>query len=317
MGNRIRPGATTSVVSPFLPGRTKATLPSMASPLTIVVPVYNERRGLPPTVERLRAVLGNLPEGSEILLVDDGSTDGTTDLLRRLDAPGITVLRHVRNRGYGAALKTGIESANTEWIAIADADGTYPLERIPEFLRRADEGQLDMVIGARPLGQVPALRRPAKAVLRALAEYLTGEHIPDLNSGLRLFRREHPLRLRRLLPDGFSFTATITMALLSEGRAVEFVPIRYKTRVGRSKFHPITDTANFLMLICRTTLAFHPMKVFGPVGMGLVAAGLMLLVVRMVVAEPVALATTITLFVAGLQLLALGLLADLVNRRGV
>lgn len=289
-------------------------------PISLIVPVYNERRGLPPTVERLRALLTRgLPAGSEVILVDDGSTDGTSDFLARLaeDLPaGFRLLAHRRNRGYGAALKTGIRAATHETIAIADADGTYPLERIPELVEAMEQDSAAMAVGTRPVAQQPAVRRPAKAVLRALAEYLTGETIPDLNSGLRVFRRRDALRLSGLLPDGFSFTTTITMALLTEGEGVLFIPIRYKTRVGSSKIRPIRDTANFLLLICRTALAFNPLKVFGPVGLGLIAVGLVMLVLRMLLDNPVGVASTIIFLVGGLQVLALGLLADLVNRRG-
>lgn len=286
----------------------------MIPPITIVVPVYNEVRGLPQTLERLRAVLGKLPEGSELILVDDGSSDGSAALLSGELGAGVRALRHHRNRGYGAALKTGIRSAANEWIAIADADGTYPLERIPEFAERAAAGA-DMVVGARPGSQQAMLRRFAKFFLRTLAQYLSGQPIPDLNSGLRIFRRADAVRHSGLLPDGFSFTMTITMALLTEGARVDFVPIRYRRRVGSSKIKPIRDTSTFLMLICRTVLAFHPMKVFGPAGAALLVAGVAMLVLRMVLDNPVGVATTVSLLVGGLQILAVGLLADLVNRR--
>lgn len=288
-------------------------------PLSLIVPVYNERRGLPPVVDRLRAVLEKLPAGSEILLVDDGSTDGTAHLfeqLRKESPPGFRLLTHPRNRGYGAALKTGLRAAVNELVAITDADGTYPVERLPELAGKMADGQVSMLVGERPAGQQPAIRRPAKIVLTALAEYLTGESIPDLNSGLRLFRCSDALRLSNLLPDGFSFTTTITMALLTEGERVLFVPIRYRKRVGSSKIRPLRDTANFLLLICRTALAFNPMKVFGPVGLGLLAVGAAMLVLRMLLDNPFGVASTIIFLVGGLQILALGLLADLVNRRG-
>lgn len=286
-------------------------------PLSIVIPVYNERRGLPPTVERLAKLLAQLPAESEVLLIDDGSRDGTREWLESLEPrPGLRVHFHARNRGYGAALKTGIRLARHEQIAIADADGTYPLEKLPEMLALFVEKSAAMVVGARPPQQVAAVRRPAKAVLRALAEYLSEERIPDLNSGLRIFLRADADRLSTLLPNGFSFTTTITMALLTEGRTVLFHPIRYKVRIGNSKIRPIRDTAGFAMLICRVALAFNPMKVFGPMGVGLIALGVLFLVLRMLLPQPVGVATTVILLVGGFQILALGLLADLINRRG-
>jgi glycosyltransferase involved in cell wall biosynthesis len=285
-------------------------------PLSIVIPVYNEAGAIADTVARLRRVTEGLPAGTEVLLVDDGSRDGTAEVLARCENQANTrVITHGQNRGYGAALKTGLRAAANDWIAIADADGTYPLERIPGLLEKLVEENAAMVVGARPPGQQPVIRRPAKRILRALAEYLTARRIPDMNSGLRIFRRDDALRLRNLLPDGFSFTTTITMALMTEGEHVIFVPIRYRCRVGQSKIRPLRDTANFTMLICRTALAFNPMKVFGPVGAGLVFCGIVLLIARMFVEESFGVATTVTLLAGGLQILALGLLADLINRR--
>lgn len=287
--------------------------------VTLVIPVFNEVHALDDTIERCRAVAARLPEGSRVLFVDDGSTDGSRERLEELAAkeePALGATFQPRNRGYGAALKRGVREARTPLIAICDADGTYPVERLPGFLDEMIREEAAMIIGARRPSETPAIRRPAKALLRWLAEYLTGARIPDFNSGLRLFRRADALRFEPLLPDGFSFTTTITMALLTEGRVVLFRPIRYRPRVGSSKIRPVRDTAGFLLLICRTTLAFHPMKVFGPAGLGLAGAGLALLLLRLVLDKPFGVATTIALLVGGIQLLAVGLLADLVNRRG-
>lgn len=286
------------------------------TPLSIIVPVYNEAGGLPPTVKRLRKVLASLPEGSEVILVNDGSTDGSAEVLRDIAGDGLRVVNHPRNRGYGAALKTGARVAQCELLAICDADGTYPVEKIPGMAERLLGEQAAMVVAHRPKEQQPLVRRPAKAVLRWLAEYLTGERIPDLNSGLRVFRKESVRRYVRLLPDGFSFTTTITMALLTEGQPVLYEPIRYRGRIGSSKIKPIRDTANFLLLILRTTLAFHPMKVFGPAALLLMGAGGILLILRLLLDNAFGIATTIVLLVGGVQVLALGLLADLINRRG-
>ncbi len=287
--------------------------------VSIVIPVYNEARGVDSLVRRLAKLLARLPEGSEALLVNDGSTDGSGDLLARqaneAAAPGIRLLEHPRNRGYGAALKTGISAAGNDLIAIADADGTYPLEALPKLLDRIDAGAA-MAVGARSLRHQPAIRRPAKWFLNALASWLAGERIPDLNSGLRVFRREHARRHWRMLPDGFSFTTTMTMNLIGDGETVVFLPIRYRERVGRSKIRPVRDMAGFLLLIARMSMAYSPLKIFGPAGLALMGLGVVLLVARAFIENPFGVATTVVLLMGGIQLIAVGLLADLVNRRG-
>lgn len=290
--------------------------------VTLIIPVFDEVHALDDTIRRCREVVARLPEGSRVLFVDDGSTDGSRERLRELaegqEDAGVPLgaVFQPRNRGYGAALKRGVREALTPLVAICDADGTYPIEKLPAFHEELAREGAAMIIGARRAGETPPLRRPAKALLRWLAEYLTGERIPDFNSGLRLFRRRDALRFEPLLPDGFSYTTTITMALLTEGEVVLFRPIRYRPRVGTSKIRPLRDTAGFLLLICRTTLAFHPMKVFGPAGLALMGGGLLLLLLRLALDKPFGVATTIALLVGGIQLLAVGLLADLVNRRG-
>ncbi|MDX2177913.1 MAG: glycosyltransferase family 2 protein [Candidatus Sumerlaeia bacterium] len=286
-------------------------------PVSVVIPVYNERGALAAAAPRWRRLLEQLPDGSELVLVDDGSTDGGGAELRAIaDAtPGARLLAHRRNRGYGAALKTGIAAAANDLIAITDADGTYPAERIPELAAPVAAGEAAMVVAARSERHLPLLRRPAKAALKWFAEYVSGARIPDLNSGLRVFRKREVARLRRLLPDGFSFTTTLTLSLLTEDEPVLFVPIRYRARVGSSKIRPVRDTANFALLIMRIAVTFNPLRVFGPAAVLFLLAGVALLAARLVLPNPVGIATTISCFVAGVQLLAVGLLADLVNRR--
>ncbi|MDK2971043.1 MAG: hypothetical protein PWP23_798 [Candidatus Sumerlaeota bacterium] len=287
-------------------------------PISLVIPVYNEKRSCAKTVHRVRAVLATLPEGSEALFVNDGSQDGSGEALAGALREGepLRLITHIRNKGYGASLKTGIRAASHAWIAIADADGTYPIEDLPKLLAAIDGGAR-MAVGARPLGQQPTVRRPAKAFLNAYASYLAGTRIPDLNSGLRVFHRDDALRLERLLPDGFSFTSTITMALASAGEPVVFLPIRYRERVGKSKIRPVRDMGGFMLLVCRLAMAFNPLRIFGPASAALLALGVVLLSARFFMADkPFGLATTIILLVGGVQLLAVGLLADLINRRG-
>jgi len=213
-----------------------------------VVPAFDEEDGIEGVVSRLSGLALSVPV--EILVVDDGSTDGTVATLERIAPryPKLRVIRHDRNRGYGAALKTGFASARHEVVVITDADGTYPENQIAELLARIDAGA-EMAVGARtgPEVEVPLLRRPAKAILRLLASYLAGVRIPDLNSGLRAIRRELVKTYRPILSDGFSFTTTITLSALTNGHRVDWVSIDYKKRQGTSKIRPIRDrTAKIL-----------------------------------------------------------------------
>lgn len=291
-------------------------------PLSLIVPVFNEAGAIPLFLATLEKLASRLAAGSEFILVDDGSTDGTGDLLASAlqDWPvahraPLRLVRHRRNRGYGSALRSGLETATHDIVAICDADGTYPLLRLPQLAGRIDDA--DMVVGARPLSDSPLVRRPAKAALNAFASFLAATPIPDLNSGLRVFRRADWRRHAHLMPDGFSFTSTITMALMTEGRAVLYVPIRCRPREGYSKIRPIRDTAAFFLLVCRMALMFRPLRVFGPAASVLAVAGVGLLVARLFMHDTIGVATTIVLLVASMQLFALGLLAELINRRSM
>jgi glycosyltransferase involved in cell wall biosynthesis len=291
------------------------TAPAVASRVSIVVPVFNEERAVLETVAELTRLKSQLPAGSELIFVDDGSTDASAERLATCGE--IILLKHGRNRGYGASLKTGIRHASGEIIVITDADGTYPNVRIPELVQ--DMAEHDMVVGAR-IGKgakIPLVRRFPKWVLRTLANYLTGERIPDLNSGLRAFRRRTAMGYFPLISDGFSFTTTITLAMLSNGQRVRFVPIEYFRRSGTSKIRPIADTLNFLFLIVRAVSYFNPLKIFLPtsvvVAVGGVAFGLYQLVnsgFHGIGQVPV------LLILSGLQIGLLGILADMISKKG-
>ncbi|MEY2746898.1 MAG: hypothetical protein RL112_1940 [Planctomycetota bacterium] len=288
-----------------------------AAGISFVVPAYNEQDGIAGVVERLCAL--RLGSPLEILVVDDGSVDGTAKVLEGLVAkhPELTVVRHQRNRGYGAALKTGFARARHEVVVITDADGTYPEDMIGALVRKIDEGA-DMAVGSRTGAEVhiPLVRRPAKAFLRHLASYLAGTEIPDLNSGLRAFRRELVLRYRPILPQGFSFTTTITLAALTNDHVVEYVPINYHKRSGRSKIRPIRDTLGFTQLIVRTVLYFNPLKVIYPVAGFVLALLLASLAYDIFAVSPPNLSDKTTLlFIAMMFILSVGLVADLIDKR--
>jgi glycosyltransferase involved in cell wall biosynthesis len=285
--------------------------------VTVVVPAYNEENGIEGVVRRLEALEFGVP--TELLIVNDGSDDRTRSILSDLERefPALRVVDHFSNQGYGAALKTGFGAARHDVVVITDADATYPEDRITDLLDRIDDGA-DMAVGARTGASVhvPLIRRPAKAALRMLASYLASTHIPDLNSGLRAFRRELVMAYRPILPQGFSFTTTITLAALTNQHRVDYVSIDYAHRSGRSKIKPIRDTLGFTALIIRTVLYFNPLKVFYPLT-GLMLLGFLAsLCIDIFVAEPPNLADkTVLMFVALVQVLTVGLMADLIEKK--
>jgi len=240
--------------------------------VSVIIPAYNEEQGILPTLDDLFAVLEGGDWDFEVIVVDDGSRDGTPDLVEKDGRARL--VRHASNRGVGAARNTGLTQARYARIAMTDADGTYPAEALPALLEASESAP--MVVGARtrPGAAVPLVRRPARWVIRRLAEYLTGRRIPDLNSGLRVFRTAEARSVRHLLPVTHSWVSTITLAFLSSGLEVTYLPIDYQPRVGRSTFHPIRDTYNYLTLVIRTIVFFNPLKVFLPVSLLLGAVGL-------------------------------------------
>jgi glycosyltransferase involved in cell wall biosynthesis len=281
----------------------------MAS-VSVVIPAYNEVAAIGSTLEQVQAVMEAARLQGEIIVVDDGSSDGTVDVVARFST--VRLIKHPQNRGYGAALKTGIRQASYDVVVILDADGTYPCEMIP---RLVDEiGAYDMVVGARTGEEVhvPLIRRPAKWALNRLADYLSGQDIPDLNSGMRAFKRDVAMRFFRLLPAGFSFTTSLTLALLTNDYNVVYIPVNYYRRKGRSKIRPVQDTINFFSLVVRVVLSFRPLRVFVPLSVVFIALSLAK-VIYDINAYNFHLATsTVVLLTLTLQVIVLGLVADLV-----
>jgi glycosyltransferase involved in cell wall biosynthesis len=225
---------------------------------SVVLPALDEEGGLVATLDALRAALHGARRPHEVIVVDDGSRDATPRLLAA--QPDLTVVRHATTRGYGAALKTGIAAARHPLVVVMDADGTYTAAAIPALVD--DCAGVDMVVGARTGAQVHAspARSIAKWGFRQFAQWLTGRHIPDLNSGLRVFRRTLAQRYLDVLPDGFSFTTTITVAALAERFAVRFASVDYLPRIGRSKVRPIPDTLRIARQLLRLGLRFAPLR---------------------------------------------------------
>ena len=278
--------------------------------VSIVIPAFNEEQGVAQVIGELRSVLSQHGINAEILVIDDGSGDGTAQAAA---AAGARVFRHRSNRGYGAALKSGIAAASGEAIVMTDADGTYPCRYIPEMLERLKAA--DMVVGAR-IGanvKIPAIRRPAKWLLNQLANYLTKTQIPDLNSGLRAFRKEVVMQYFGMLPDQFSWTTTITLAMHCDKYAVAYLPIDYRARKGKSKIVP-WDAGSFAVLILRTAMLFRPLRIFIPVVLLCLLYGIVKMSIDMT-RDPNISASALLAFVSALIILLIGMLGDALATR--
>ena len=278
--------------------------------ISVVIPVYNEEEAIGAVLDELIEILED--KTYEIIAVDDGSTDTT---VKAVQEKPVTLIQHTHNIGYGAAIKTGIKNAANDLIVIIDGDGSYPVKAIPELLKEAEE--YDMVVGARVGKEVKIqlYRRPAKWFLSKLANYLAETKIPDLNSGMRIFRRKEVEKFYNILPNKFSFTTTITLAYHTTGLLVKYVPINYYKRAGKSKIRPFKDGFNFIMLILRTITYFNPLKVFLPVSFVFFVAAILVFLYSTLVMGRFMDVTTVILVVAAIQTVLFGLLADLVVRR--
>ncbi|HEY93848.1 MAG TPA: glycosyltransferase family 2 protein [Dehalococcoidia bacterium] len=271
------------------------------SDITIIIPAYNEEEGIVDLLEGLK----KLPDRYEILIVDDGSTDSTRE---RVASAGIRVISHPYNKGYGAAIKTGIQNAETDIILSMDADGQHTPDDIEKLVQHIDN--YDMVVGARTKNtKVPLLRKLAKMILNLTVRYLAGTRIPDLNSGFRVLKRSIAMEFLHILPNGFSFTTTITLACLKSGYNIKYVPVDAMERVGSSKIRPFKDGFNFVLLIIKTIALFDALKVFLPISVLLLFLGLVDLLYELIVYFNIS-STSILLIVSGLLIFFFGLLAD-------
>lgn len=278
-----------------------------ADSVSIVIPAYNEEGGLAP-------VLAGLEDwrkrGADVVVVDDGSTDRTFDVAM---GAGVRVIRHRSNKGYGAALKSGIRAAHGSVIVTLDSDGQHDPCDIDRLL--AELPECDMVVGMRGKGShAPSLRKPGKWVMARVANYLAETEIPDLNSGFRAVRATTLNRFLHILPNGFSFSTTLTLALFKEGYNVGYVPITAAPRRGRSTVRPFQDGFKTILLIIRTIALFDPLKVFLPASTVLFLVGIFYWVLDSLYAHrPNIPSGAVILLVSAVVVFMFGILADQVS----
>ena len=284
--------------------------------VSVVLPVFNEVGHLVEEITRISAGLEASGYTFEIIAVDDCSTDGSRDVLQQVgaDDPRVTVILHQRNLGSGGARRTGTRRARGRIVVWTDVDMTYPNHEIAGLV--ASLGEHDQIVGARTSeeGTAKALRVPAKWLIRRLAQYLAQTPIPDLNSGFRAFRRDRGSRYLDRLPNGFSCVTTMTMSFLSDGLSVTYIAIPYAARRGSSKFHWYRDTRKYLLQVVRMMLSYEPLRIFMPLGITLLGFGTGKMVFDIVTKDFRIATNTLLLLFAAFQVIAIGLLADLVVR---
>jgi glycosyltransferase involved in cell wall biosynthesis len=287
--------------------------------VSIVLPCFNEQDHVLREVERISQAMDASGLPYELIAVDDASTDATLERLRAAEPnlPRMRVVHFPRNGGAGTVRRIGTQQAKGEVVVWTDADMTYPNERIPEFVAMLDtDPAVDQVVGARTSeeGTHKIARVPAKWFIRKLAEKLTNSQIPDLNSGLRAFRRDVAEPYLRLLPPGFSCVTTITLAFLSNQHTVTYVPIDYAKRAGVSKFRFVSDAYRYILQVLRMVMYFNPLKVLMPVALFLLSLGILKGIYDMVVHPFYFAINTVLIFVTGLIIASMALLADLIVR---
>ncbi|MCE1179836.1 MAG: glycosyltransferase family 2 protein [Micrococcales bacterium] len=287
--------------------------------VTIVLPCYNEGAHVLREIDRITEAMNAAEFSYELLCIDDASTDNTLEVLR--DAAtryaGLRILPFRRNGGSGTARRIGTQQAYGDIVVWTDADMTYENERIPELVRTlVEDASYDQVVGARTTeeGTHKWARVPAKWVIRKVAEWLSRQKIPDLNSGLRAFRREVALPYLRLLPAGFSCVTTITLAFLMNQHDIKYIETSYAKREGTSKFHFVRDAYRYILQVLRMVMYFDPLRVLMPMALWLLLIGAGKFVYDMVVHPLYVPANTVLLVVSGILVGSLALLADLVVR---
>ena len=277
--------------------------------VSIVLPVFNESGHIELEVKRIQKAMDSSGLSYELILVDDGSTDGSAEIASHLDR--VDVIRFATNHGSGSARKYGTMKAKAEIVVWTDADMTYPNDRIPELVE-ALKGH-DQVVGARTSeeGTARLVRTPVKWLIRKLASYLSRSDITDLNSGFRVFRRDVADQFLYLLPRGFSCVTTMTMAFLSNGYSIRYVPIDYAARSGKSKFNWWKDTQRYMLQVIRMVLMHEPIRFFGPPAALLGLVGVGKLVFDMFDKDFRVGTNTIVLLGLAIALAGVGLVADL------
>lgn len=270
---------------------------------TIIIPAYNEEKSIGVVIKGLIDLYKN---SVEIIVVNDGSTDNTMNIVKQY--PSVRLINQKRNFGYGAALKSGIIESKTPWICMFDADGQHNPNDVARLWQIASNKNIDMIVGSRGLNAYSnLLRAPGKIIISIFANILLGKRVPDLNSGLRMIRKEIILRYLHILPNGFSASTTTTMIMLSRDYDVRYIDINMNSRIGKSQVKQLRDGFRTMMQIIQMTILFNPRRFFIPISVFLFITGILYGSVKLYqigtglsVGTLLILSTSITIFFFGL-----------------
>jgi glycosyltransferase involved in cell wall biosynthesis len=273
--------------------------------VSVIIPAFNEARSIAQVVADIAKVLDAEPLDYEVLVVDDGSTDGTADLA---EVAGATVLRRPYNNGNGAAVKNGIRHADGDIIVLMDGDGQHKAEDIPRLL--AEMELYEMAVGARTDQSETKLHRDiANKVYNTLATYIVGHHVEDLTSGFRAIDGRVARKVAYLFPNGFSYPSTSTISLFRAGYSVTYLPIHTRMNYGNSKIRVIRDGFGFLFVILKIGTLYAPMRIFLPAAVVVFLPGFVVAVYRLMIGRAWSIPIVIS-FTAGLLIFALGLISE-------
>lgn len=274
--------------------------------LSVIVPAFNEEKAIEKSIGALRSELKKLNLNYEIIVVNDGSNDNTQEILNKID--GIKIVRHRKNKGNGAAIKTGIKVALHDHVLFFDADGQHNPEYIRDFIPYL--GKYEMIAGSRHGYKGPLIRQPGKKILQWLVNYLLGRKIPDINCGLRIVNKKHILKFENLICDGFSFYTTSLLIFATEELPIKFIPIKINKRTGKSTVRPRHALDTFILII-KTVSFFNPLKVFLPTSLVLFVLSLILLSYDVFFRPQIDISeSTIMVMISSLLIFFFGILAD-------
>ena len=280
---------------------------------SLIIPYFNEGENINLTLQEYSNQLDKIECNYEIIIVDDGSSIKAKNFINNFPV-NYFLIEHIKNRGYGSAISTGIANSKYKNIIITDSDNTYPAKALRKMIKSYQENTPCMVVASREgrNARIPLLRRPAKYFLRKLASYLCAYNIRDLNSGLRIFKKKFYKRNLRLMPNRFSMTSTLTILAAMNNYEIIYQASDYRERKGKSSISPIRDTLRFLNLILKLVILSDGMRIFFPLSLFLIFLSILLLSLRFF-GITIGAASSVIFFCSALQLLSFGALCKCIN----